>query len=263
MSKEKKMKKVLGIGVVIILILIVALNINNDKQQQADPSSGEATNRPDQEEESIVEVPENEVVEMTPIIPKMEEGIYEIDEMMQTHMLGKSYHENSHIDFNDLRLVKVVYYGFDDIQHQGQLVVHKEIAQMVLDIFIELHEAAFPIEKIQLIDIYDGDDNQSMVDNNTSAFNYRVVEGTNNLSNHSYGLAIDINPLLNPYVTKNGVFPKEGASYVNREVFIKGMIIKGDVCYEAFISRGFSWGGDWKNSKDYQHFDIKIEGVNK
>jgi hypothetical protein len=257
------MKKIFGIGIGIILLLIVLLSINNDKQKQEVSKVVESVNVSEEMKDSAVDEAENEVIEITPVVPKIEKGIFEIDETMQTTMLGKSYHENPNIQFTDLRLVKVIYYGFDDLEHQGQLVVHKEIAQRVLDIFNELHEVTFPIEKIQLIDVYDGDDNKSMVDNNTSAFNYRVVEGTNHLSNHSYGLAIDINPLMNPYVTKNGIFPVEGTPYLDRDVPIKGMILKGDECYEAFISKGFSWGGDWKNSKDYQHFDIQIEGVNK
>lgn len=259
------MKKLVGIGIGIILLLIFILNINEDKQKQipSDLTIDESKKVLEQDEESTTEIPVNEDIEISPTPPKMETGIFELDKTMQANMLGKSYHENPQVEFSDLRLVQVVYYGFDDLEHQGQLIVHKVIAQKILDIFEELHEAEFPIEKIQLIDVYDGDDNRSMVDNNTSAFNYRVVEGTNNLSNHSYGLAIDINPLVNPYVTKNGVYPAEGTSYVDREVPAKGMIIKGDICYEAFISRGFSWGGDWKNSKDYQHFDIKIEGLNE
>ncbi|PKM67529.1 MAG: hypothetical protein CVU95_07410 [Firmicutes bacterium HGW-Firmicutes-2] len=264
---ETDMKKIIGIGMGIILLLIVVFSINNDKQKPEVSNVGESIYESisisEQAEVSAVNEPEKEVIETTPVVPKIEEGIFEIDETMQTAMLGKSYHENPTIQFTDLRLVKVIYYGFDDLEHQGQLVVHKEIAHKVLDIFKDLHEVAFPIEKIQLIDVYDGDDNKSMIDNNTSAFNYRVVEGTNHLSNHSYGLAIDINPLMNPYVTRNGVYPVEGALYVDRDVPVKGMIIKGDVCYDAFISRGFSWGGDWKNSKDYQHFDIEIEGVNE
>ncbi len=259
------MKKLVGIGIGIILLLIFILNINEDKQKQipSDLIIDESKKVLEQDEGSTAEIPVNEVIEISPAPHKMETGIFELDKTMQVNMLGKSYHENPQVKFSDLRLVQVVYYGFDDLEHQGQLVVHNAIAQKMLDIFEDLHEAEFAIDKIQLIDVYDGDDNRSMVDNNTSAFNYRVVEGTNNLSNHSWGLAIDINPLVNPYVTKKGVYPVEGRSYVDREVPVKGMIIKGDVCYEAFISRGFSWGGDWKNSKDYQHFDIKIVGVNE
>ncbi|MDF1616102.1 M15 family metallopeptidase [Petrocella sp. FN5] len=257
------MKKIAGLGIVIILLLMIVFNVKDDKQNPAELIVAKPSDESDYVDESNVENPVNEVVDVPPVEPKMEAVISEIDEAMQAAMLGKSYHDNEHIKFSDLRLVKVVYYGFDDLEHQGQLIVHKEIAQKVLDIFEDLHKASFPIEKIELIDIYDGDDNLSMVNNNTSAFNYRVVEGTSKLSNHSYGLAIDINPLVNPYVTKNGVYPVEGTSYVDREVPVKGMIFKNDVCYEAFVSRGFSWGGDWKNSKDYQHFDIYIKGINQ
>lgn len=187
-----------------------------------------------------------------------------IDEAMVKAMTGKSFHENPHIALKDLRVVHVPHYGFDGAPHQGSLVVHEEIADDILEIFTELYEAQYPIEKMVPVDAYEGDDNASMADNNTSAFNYRVVAGTVKLSNHAYGLAIDINPLVNPWVTKDGrVAPIEGEAYADRSLKAKGMIQRGDICYEAFTSRGFAWGGDWKNSKDYQHFDIKIEGVNQ
>lgn len=188
--------------------------------------------------------------------------INEIDQELAEFMTGLSYYENDVITLEDLRLVKVIYSGFDGKAHQGELVVNKAIAEDVIEIFKELYAVSYAIEKIELIDYYEGDDAASMVANNTSAFNYRVVAGTSHLSNHSYGLAIDINPLRNPYVTKNGIFPSEGEMYANREVIEQGMIIKDDPCYNAFISRGFSWGGEWVNSKDYQHFDIKIKGLN-
>jgi hypothetical protein len=189
-------------------------------------------------------------------------GIFTLDYSVIADMTGKSYKENTIIALEDLRLVKVIYYGFDEQSHQGELVVHKEIALQIMSIFRDLYEVAYPIEKIQRVDAYDGDDHQSMIDNNTSAFNYRVVSGSQKLSNHAYGLAIDLNPLMNPYVTSKGVDPVEGAKYIDRTLEVKGMIKEDDPCYLAFTSRGFNWGGVWKNSKDYQHFDIQIKGIN-
>lgn len=213
-------------------------------------------------------ITEKEVATTEAATTKVEENfIYDvvtIDEAMAKAMTGKSFHENPHIALEDLRVVHVPHYGFDGATHQGSLVVHEKIAEDILEIFTELYEAQYPIEKMIPVDAYEGDDNAAMVDNNTSAFNYRVVAGTVKLSNHAYGLAIDINPLVNPWVTKDGrVAPIEGEAYADRSLKAKGMIHKGGLCYEAFTSRGFAWGGDWKNSKDYQHFDIKIQGVNQ
>jgi len=171
---------------------------------------------------------------------------------------GVSWREGAPVDLDDLALVEVTYYGFDGEPHLGELVVHKSIAQEVAAIFQDLYEARFPIEKIRLVDEYEASDDLSMEDNNTSAFNYRVVEGSTSLSKHSYGIAIDINPVQNPYVKKNIVSPEKGKEYLNREDVRKGMIIKGDPCYKAFTSRGWTWGGEWKTLKDYQHFEKNI-----
>lgn len=107
-----------------------------------------------------------------------------------------------------------------------------------------------------MIDDYNADDDKSMKANNTSAFCYREIAGTDVLSNHSFGRAIDVNPLQNPQVTSKGkISPEEGRPYVDRSVNRKGMIQKGDDCYNAFVSRGWTWGGDWNSTKDYQHFE--------
>lgn len=186
-----------------------------------------------------------------------------LNDVYKAWMKGKSYHENERISFDDLKLVNVAYFGFDGKCYQGELVVNKVIAETMVEIFRDLYKVQYPIEKINLIDYYRGDDDLSMVDNNTSAFNYRVIAGSNKLSNHAYGLAIDINPLMNPYVTNHGIFPPEGAIYADRQDVRQGMIVSEDACYKAFTSRGFIWGGDWTRSKDYQHFELWVEGINQ
>ena len=190
-------------------------------------------------------------------------SIETINEEIAATMTGKSFHENTHIQLEDLRYVKVIHVGYDGNDHQGALVVHEVIAEDVVAIFQDMYEAKYPIESVIPIDAFDGDDNRSMMANNSSAFNYRVVSGTDRLSRHAYGLAVDINPFVNPWVTSSGVFPEEAAKYADRTLEDQGMIKKGDACYKAFVSRGFTWGGEWNSSKDYQHFDIQIEGINK
>ena len=117
---------------------------------------------------------------------------------------------------------------------------------------------------MQLIDNYNGNDENSMSANNTSAFNYRTISGSKKLSNHAYGLAIDINPRINPYVSSKGnVSPTNGKLYKIRSIQkCKGkykdyMIQEDSYICQLFKKYGFSWGGDWKNSKDYQHFEKK------
>ena len=121
----------------------------------------------------------------------------------------------------------------------------------------------YPIEKIRLVDEYEADDEQSMADNNSSAFNYRTVEGQEELSKHALGLAIDINPRMNPYVRGDEFFPKNAAEYLERDVekctgvHKDKMIHKNDLAYRIFRRNGFEWGGEWSHAKDYQHFVAK------
>ncbi len=174
-------------------------------------------------------------------------------------MNGVSWNEYAPVGMEDLKYVTVAYNGFDGKPHSGNLVVHEKVAQEVLDIFKEIYEAGFEVERMKLIDEYGADDNKSMDDNNSSAFCFRNVEGTKSLSKHSYGIAIDINPVQNPYVRKGRISPQKGMGYDDRSNVRSGMIVPGDVCYNAFKSRGWTWGGEWKTMKDYQHFQKEIE----
>ena len=123
----------------------------------------------------------------------------------------------------------------------------------------ELYKAAYPIERMVLIDEYDADDEASMRANITSAFNFRYASGMKRLSSHSTGMAIDINPLYNPLVKERGgrtlFYPSNAGAYIDRTKCFPYKIEKGDLCVRLFKKYGFSWGGDWKNSKDYQHFE--------
>lgn len=173
---------------------------------------------------------------------------------------GVSWKEEAPVGLDDLSYVRVTYWGFDDKEHIGELVVHKRVAEEVTQIFKELYEAKFPIEKIRLIDEYNANDDLSMDDNNTSAFCFREVAGKKGtLSKHSYGIAIDINPIQNPFIKGERISPAAGEEYKDRENVRKGMIVKGDICYKAFKERGWTWGGEWRTLKDYQHFQKQID----
>lgn len=182
-----------------------------------------------------------------------------ITDSIKQRIWNKSYKTDSNYDLSNLRYLTVLHYTFEKTICKGELIVNKRIAALTLDIFRELFESKYPIQQICLVDDFDADDDKSMAANNSSAFNYRFIDSTTILSNHSEGLAIDINPLYNPYIKEvNGrirILPAEGACYADRTQNHPYFIRKGDVCYNAFISRGFSWGGDWEDSKDYQHFE--------
>ena len=152
---------------------------------------------------------------------------------------------------SQLRLVNVRYYSFDGRLHQGQLVIHKSLQANIIGIFQELAELRFPLAKVIPISRYNYSDNASMLDNNTSAFNYRRVAGTRVLSNHATGRAIDINPFLNPLVQRQTIVPA-GARY---DPQVAGTITRNGAVRRAFKKRGWRWGGDWRSKKDYQHFE--------
>ncbi len=155
---------------------------------------------------------------------------------------------------NDLVLVDVFYYSFDGNLHKGQLLINNAVKQDIIEIFEFIKESRFPIEKVIPIVKYDWSDEASVTDNNTTAFNYRFVSGTRIVSNHAYGYAVDINPMQNPYIKRNKVLP-EGAVYDPDE---PGTITRDSQLVNEFKKRGWSWGGDWKSVKDYQHFEKRI-----
>ncbi len=155
----------------------------------------------------------------------------------------------------DLILIEVQYYSFDDKLHQGQLVINKLLRSDLIKIFKKIKEERFPIGKAVPIVSYNWNDEKSMEDNNTSAFNYRFIAGTKKLSNHSYGTAIDINPLFNPYIRKD-LHQPEGSVYNPAR---RGTITGDSFLVKEFKLMGWDWGGNWVNKKDYQHFEKEVQ----
>lgn len=176
---------------------------------------------------------------------------------------GVSYPVDCTISLDDLRYVSLLYVDFDGNTQNGEMICNKAIAEDILEIFSELYNNGYQIESIKLIDEFDGDDTASMLANNTSCFNYRVVEGTNKLSNHAKGLAIDLNPFYNPYITYNkdgsiNISPEGSEAYADRNASFPYKIDENDLAYKLFKEHGFTWGGNWNSVKDYQHFEKKI-----
>lgn len=193
-----------------------------------------------------------------------EEGFYyePLSPDLRRYITGVTYPQDvasAEITLDELRYVHVLYMDFEGNSMEGELICNELIAQDLLEIFHELYRNEYRIEKIQLMDVYDGDDQAAMEDNNTSCFNYRTVEGSESLSKHALGLAVDINPLYNPYITygKNGeenISPESAASYADRTLSFPYKIDETDLCYKLFKQHGFIWGGNWNSCKDYQHF---------
>jgi hypothetical protein len=171
--------------------------------------------------------------------------------------LGATWRPGCPVEPEQLRRVDVNFVGFDGQTHTGQLIVHEDLVADVLAIFEQLHRLGYPIEKMQTVDHYAGaDDELSMEDNNTSAFNCRLIPGTDEWSPHAYGRAIDINTLLNPCLYASGYFePRNAAAYLDRTRTDPGLLHVGDPAVRAFTDRGWRWGGEWTAPLDYQHFE--------
>ncbi len=154
------------------------------------------------------------------------------------------------------KLIEVFYYSLDSKLHKGQVVINKALTEDVKDAFGLTEKIKFPITSaIPMADPkFHWDDQLSIKANNTSGFNYRKIQKTNKLSNHSYGYAIDINPLLNPYFRDDWISPK-GARYDPSK---PGTITAGDPIVLFFEGRGWDWGGNWEDRKDYQHFEKRV-----
>ncbi len=185
-----------------------------------------------------------------------------IPDSVFARMQGKSYATDCTVARSELRYLRLSYHDAEGTTRQGEMVCNKAIAADLVDIFRELWRAGYRIESMQLIDDYGADDQRSMAANNTSCFCFRYVSGTHTVSKHGRGLAVDVNPLYNPYVyTRNGqtkVEPTQGQKYATNRVSrsdIPYKIDHNDLCYQLFTKHGFRWGGDWKRSKDYQHFE--------
>lgn len=182
------------------------------------------------------------------------DGIFEM-------MKGKSFKDNCTVPREDLCYVLCLHKDLQGRNIVGEMVVSKRIGRKIADILLQLYEAGYPIERMRLPDYWDAVDEMMMRDNNSSGFNFRAIAGTTKLSKHSLGIAVDINPLYNPYVKarKDGsliVEPATAGPYVDREAKYDYKIKADDLCCRLFKENGFEWGGDWTSCKDYQHFEL-------
>ena len=178
-----------------------------------------------------------------------------VPETVKNRMQGLSMPENATINFNELRYLTVFHYDYEGHIRKGELVCNRKIAKDLLFIFRALFSRAYPINSIRLVDDFDASDEASMQANNSSCFNYRTIARSKTLSKHAFGMAVDINPLQNPYVKGSFVQPSTAMDYLDRTKVFSHKIDENDFCKEVFESYGFQWGGHWRNVKDYQHFE--------
>ncbi len=273
--------------VIVLIVLIIALAaVIYFKMKETDKAdSDDAKSTPDTEQ-TVLEDPGSETSAGMQAIPDMAVGSIVDSAQIDMGMLdqyfvaneitddifqsinGMSFVENPNISREQLRYLKVLHYNFNHEVQIGELIVNANIAEDVRNIFRELFEQQYEIQSMMLVDrFWTGDgvssDKNSIENNNTSAFNYRMIAGTDQLSNHAMGYAIDINPLQNPCVAYNadGSFRevyRDMERYIDRANGEAHMIGHEDICYQIFTRYGFTWGGDWTDPIDYQHFEKNL-----
>jgi hypothetical protein len=167
-----------------------------------------------------------------------------------------SWREGCPVSWRDLSVVQVSYWGYDGERHRGPLVVHDIAATQVRAVFDSMYRYRFQVRRIHRIDDYGADDDRSMAANNTSAFNCRKVAGSSSWSMHSYGTAVDVNPMQNPYVANGSYDPPGSEQWSNRSDVVPGMAVEGSSLVGAFDYVGWKWGGRWTSKQDYQHFSV-------
>ena len=170
--------------------------------------------------------------------------------------LPHSWHVGCPVSPAQLRRLRLTYWGFDGRAHTGTLVVNARAVSPLTRVFSRLYAARFPIRRMRPIDAYGGSDERSLDADNTAAFNcrYAVASGSKHWSVHAYGLAVDVNPVENPYLEAGRVHPRAGRAYLDRSRYRRGMAVRGGLLVNAFASVGWPWGGRWTGSPDYQHF---------
>lgn len=191
-----------------------------------------------------------------PAAPLFSSSISSITPAIRRRM-ASSYRSGCPVPLPDLRYLRLSYWDFAGRVRQGELVIDAKHANAIVDVFRQLFAAKFPLQRMELVSNYGGDDELSMAANNSSGFNCRPVAGTNRWSQHSFGAAIDLNPVQNPYVTAAGTSPTAGRAYAQpsaRRAAVRGLITAESVPVRAFRAAGWEWGGDWSSPKDYQHF---------
>jgi hypothetical protein len=170
--------------------------------------------------------------------------------------LPHSWHSGCPLSPSALRRVRLSYWGFDGQARTGALIVNESAVPDVVVVFRRLYGARFPLRRMRPIDAYGGNDERSLAADNTAGFNcrYAVGPGPRRWSTHAYGLAVDVNPVENPYLEGGRVHPRAGRAYVNRSNVRPGMAVRGGLLVRVFAAVGWQWGGRWRGTPDYQHF---------
>ena len=189
-------------------------------------------------------------------LPPFHSAVAPLSAAEREQMAGVTWHEGCPVGLDALSAVEISHWGLDGAVHAGRLVVATAHADAVVGVFARLFAARFPVQSVRPAREFGGDDDAMMRVNNTSAFNCRPVAGGRRYSDHSFGHALDLNPLINPYVRGGRVDPPQGRAYASRDPGVPGLVVDPGPAVAAFAEAGWRWGGHWSSSKDYQHFSV-------
>lgn len=212
-----------------------------------------------------VVVPQTTPIELTvrqfptiDILPAPTGGVFEssIEPLAGEALQRSTWNEDCPVGTEDLRYVRLTFWGFDDRPHQGELIVNQAVVDDVIEVFRGLFAVRFPIEEMRIATSADVDAPPTGDGNNTTSFVCRAVVGGSRFSEHAYGLAIDINPFQNPYRKDAIVLPELAPSYLERTNLRPGMFVEGGPVVSAFDKIGWGWGGRWQSLDDYHHFAL-------
>lgn len=183
----------------------------------------------------------------------------DLSQAQRSRMIGVTWRKGCPVGLEKLREVHVRHNTGNGQEATGTLIVHQSVAQETLNIFRKLFHAGFIIEEVKPAAFGAGNDDHLMATNTTSGFNCRRVTGGKGFSKHSYGRAIDINPLWNPYVKGKTIMPPKGAPYARnrKKLDPKGLLLPGSLPVKLFKQAGWTWGGNWRSLKDFQHVEKK------
>ncbi|MCW2835709.1 MAG: family peptidase [Nocardioides sp.] len=154
----------------------------------------------------------------------------------------------------DLAWLRLTFWGFDAQRHTGELLVHRVVADDVVQVFRTLYRERLPQEQVVIVRSYDPDAPPTGDGNGTGSFVCRPATGASYFSQHAYGLAIDVNTFQNPYQKGEVVLPELASAYLRRDAVRPGMVVAAGPVIDAFARIGWEWGGYWNTAKDYQHF---------
>lgn len=186
--------------------------------------------------------------------PPGDEFLWSIDPITPEVLARSSWVPECPVTLDELSYLTVTHFGFDQRFHTGEMIVNASVAEDIVDVFRQLHEARFPIEQMRVITKEEIDAHPTGDWNDTTSFVCRPAVGSTSWSQHAYGFAVDLNPFHNPYLKGDLVLPELASVYTDRDAVRVGMIVPGDVATEAFAGIGWGWGGNWSSLKDWMHF---------